>query len=148
MPILRKGFRESKAVRNTFEAGTKLKFDKAPKTELRVAEIKELEYKDDNGFALIEYEFKIDYMLEEPKGQSFGNISIIGEILYADKQDFIKNLVKEWKEDKKLDKGILGMIINIAMNDAQIEAIVQANKIGLPSPLPLPKLKAKSAKAA
>ena len=143
MPIIRTGFRESKASRKKFESGTKIKLGKLS-NDIRIVDIKELEYKDKMGFVFIEYEYAIEYNLDEPKDDSWGNLHIVGEILYADTEEMIKNLIKDWQTDKKIDKDILALVVRNAMNEAQIEAIVQAKKVGLPSPVPMPKLKMSS----
>lgn len=147
MPIIRTGFRETKAVRNSIEKAKKISLDKL-KNDIRIAEIKEIEYKEDMGFVLVEYKYRVDYNLKEPEGKSLGYVDVTGEILYADKKEMIEELLKEWNDKRKIDREILSMFVGAAVNEAQIEAIVQAKKVNLPSPVPLPKLKAKTQKAA
>ena len=142
MPIVKTQLRESSAKRNNIEG--KLKLGKL-KTDIAINDLREIKQGEDNAAkgAILEYKFKTEYSLEEPKGKSLGEISVVGELVLVEKKETIDALLKEWKKNKKLEGDVLSAFLNVAFENAQIEAIEQARKVGLPSPVPLLRLKNK-----
>jgi hypothetical protein len=140
MPIIKTQFREVSAIRNEIEA-KRVKLD-ARKTNISVVDVKEISQKtgEKQGLIFI-YEFTIEYPISEPKNLELGNVKIVGEIFYVDDAKVVENIIKEWKKDKKLSKEVITDILNVGMEEATIEAVYQTKKVGLPSPIPLPRLK-------
>ncbi len=141
MPIIRKQLKESTAKRETLEA-EKIKPGKF-KNDISIKDITELKQNIDASKkgAIFEYEFKTDYALEEPKGKSLGNIKVVGELFFVDDKKVVDEILSEWKKDKKINPEMMKKVLNVAFKDAQIEALHQAEKVGLPSPVPLMRLK-------
>ncbi len=141
MPIIRKKLRESSAKREVLEVD-RIKPGKF-KNDISIADVKEIkqEIKTEQKGVVFEYEFKTDYALEEPQGKSLGNIKIIGEIFYVDASNVVDEILESWKKDKKLKPEMMKKVLDVAFKDAQIEALHQAEKVGLPSPVPLMRLK-------
>ncbi len=140
MPIVRTQFKETVAKRNSIKGDIKLgKF----KNSLSITDVRELKSTEvlDNKFIIFEYAFNVDYTLSEPKGKSIGEVKIVGEIVYADSSDKIDKILKEWKKNKNVEQDIAGLILNVAFSDAQIEALEQSKKVGLPPPVPLMRFK-------
>jgi ribosomal protein L13 len=83
----------------------------------------------------VDYTYDIDY-------KKLGKISIQG-ILYLDfDQKVIKDILKDWKENKKNEEQQLE-IINIIIQKASIKAIELEDQLGLPIHFRLPFLKGK-----
>jgi len=148
MPITRSQFRESSAIRNEIVAD-KVRMGTL-KSDLRMIDVKPLAgvKSADNGAVLLVYKYTLDYGLEEPKNKSLGNITIKGEMIFVESSKNIDAIVKGWQKDKKLKAEFLTEALSYALRDAQIEAIEQAKKVSLPSPVPLPKIRQKPSKAA
>ncbi|MFA5484656.1 MAG: hypothetical protein WC260_00155 [Candidatus Pacearchaeota archaeon] len=83
----------------------------------------------------VNYIYDIDY-------KKLGKISIEG-ILYLDvEQKIMKEIIKDWKENKKNEERQLE-IINIIIQKASIKAIELEDQLGLPIHFRLPFLKRK-----
>ena len=63
-----------------------------------------------------------------------------------DKDDKVKEILKSWKKDNKVDKDILGPIYNTILSKCNVQAIVLSRDIQLPPPIPLPKVKKEDTK--
>ena len=142
MPIVRTSLRESKVIRNDIKGKMKLG---QLKSDIIIRDIVEISSeKGGRGAAVFVYEFKTEYNLAEPKGKKLGTIDVVGEVFYVDAEKVIKETIKEWKKGKKIKKDILQAILNVAFEEAQVEALYQSKKVMLPPPIPLPKLKPKA----
>jgi len=90
------------------------------------------------GKALVfKFRFNVEYTIEGSK-QKFGEINIIGEVLYTTDDRTTKKILKDWKKNKKVDMSILGEVINAGLHMAQLEALYNAQKVMLPPPVQLP----------
>ena len=70
-----------------------------------------------------------------------GNIELLGEIVYLGKETEIKEAEKQWKKDKKIPKDIVEGVMSNILSKCNIEALIMSREIGLPPPIPLPKVK-------
>jgi hypothetical protein len=139
--------RESSAKRNDITE-TKIRLGQL-KSDLSLSDVRKItlaKEKTDIGAAVFTYDYKVLYPLSEPKGQELGSIAVKGEIIFADNSKAIEDILKDWQKDKKIKPNIIQTVLNVALRDAQVEAIEQAKKVGLPSPVPLPKIKTKVGK--
>ena len=64
-----------------------------------------------------------------------------GEVLYLAEAAKADELIKNWKKDKKLPQDVMPNIINTVLNRSNIQALILSQQIGLPSPIPMPKVK-------
>ncbi|MDD5181743.1 MAG: hypothetical protein PHC66_01060 [Candidatus Nanoarchaeia archaeon] len=140
MPIVNITLRETKAVRNIIKAD--IIKPSARSNDIKIDDVRELKsFGRENNGVIIDFVYAVKYELKEPKDQNLGEILVKGEIVYVNTKDEISKVVDEWKKNKKLEPKLMVGILNAAMNKSQIEAIEQAAKVGLPSPIPLPSLK-------
>ncbi|MBR9690533.1 hypothetical protein GOV08_02500 [Candidatus Woesearchaeota archaeon] len=94
--------------------------------------------KDQQGIGF-HFHFKSKY---EPKA---GEISFDGNVLYLiDKKD-AKKILDNWKKDKKIEKTVMRNILNTVLTRCNIQALILSKEIGLPPPIPLPKVGSKKA---
>lgn len=84
---------------------------------------------------LFKFEFFSKY---EPK---VAEIKLEGTLIFMGKPEQIKDVAKSWKKDKKIPKEILVPVMNTMLSRCHIEAIILSQQTGLPSPLPMPKVK-------
>jgi hypothetical protein len=149
MPITKSQFRESVAVRNVITA-EKVRLGEL-KSDIKITDIKNIDIgkaKDmGTGALLIEYEYKVELGLSEPKNQSLGKIVIIGELIYVEDSKLTNDILSDWKKDKKVRPAFMQEVLNYALREAQIEALEQSKKVMLPPPVPLPKIRPKASKA-
>jgi hypothetical protein len=145
MTIIRKQVRESTSVRNVLEA-EKIVLGQT-KTDISITGITELkggkEAPKERSGLVFEVTYKVDYELSQPKGKKLGNIVVVTELFFVDEIKVVKEILSEWKKDKKLSNNVIPSIIRVALEQSMIEAIEQSYKVGLPSPVPLPTVRAK-----
>jgi len=70
-----------------------------------------------------------------------GSIDVEGQIFFADTEAKIKEVKDKWDKDKKISAVIMEQIVNAALHKGNIQAIKISEEVGLPTPLPLPKVK-------
>ena len=71
-----------------------------------------------------------------------GKIDVEGQVLYIDDTAKIEEIKALWKKQKKVPLDITEQIINASLHKGNIKAIKISEDINLPSPLPLPRVKA------
>jgi len=72
-----------------------------------------------------------------------GKIDVQGQILYVEEAKLIKEIKESWDKDKRVPTTVMEEVINGALHKGNIQAIKTAEDVGLPSPLPLPKVAGK-----
>lgn len=77
-----------------------------------------------------------------------GSITLGGEVLFLENEEKVKQILKEWKDGKKVAGDVMQAVLNAALHLCNIEALKLSQDISLPSPIPLPKVERKSAKPA
>ncbi|MFH1642266.1 MAG: hypothetical protein ABIC04_05180 [Nanoarchaeota archaeon] len=80
------------------------------------------------------FEFAANY---EP---NVGAINLIGDVLYLEATNKVKEILDGWKKDKKLPKEIMTSILNNILTKCNIQALILSEQISLPPPIQLPKL--------
>lgn len=86
------------------------------------------------------YDFTSKYTLEQPKDKLGGEIRIVGEIVYTDEDKELANILKSWKKDKKVEHQAMEMVLKVALNIAQVQAIIMSERVMLPPPVKLPRI--------
>lgn len=77
-----------------------------------------------------------------------GKIEVEGQIFVVDDAKKIDDIKKDWETEKKIPMNLMEEIINASLHKGNIEAIKFSEEVSLPSPLPLPKIKATAAQGA
>ncbi|MBS3106188.1 hypothetical protein J4419_00815 [Candidatus Woesearchaeota archaeon] len=75
----------------------------------------------------------------EPK---VGNILLGGEVLFLQEAKSIEKVLDDWKKSKKVEKDVMTAVLNNVLAKCNVEALILSQDVNLPSPLPLPKVKA------
>ena len=76
---------------------------------------------------------------------NLGNITLTGDVLYLADSKKAKDILDQWKKDKKIAKDIMSNILNMVLAKCNIEALILSQDVNLPPPIPLPKVTMKSA---
>ena len=77
---------------------------------------------------------------------NLGKIDVEGQVLFVEDEAKIKEIKDTWDKDKKIPMDIMEQVVNAALHKGNIQAIKISEEVSLPSPLPLPKVQAVSAK--
>lgn len=134
MPFIGFNFDKIEASRNIEE----LKGNINVKHSMNILEVEQHEITMDKKQEVIKFtfEFKLHY---EPK---VGSITLKGNMLYLDDPKKLKEIVQNWKKDKKLPPALMQGLFNTIMTRSNIKALNLAQDINLPPHLPMPKLQA------
>jgi hypothetical protein len=77
-----------------------------------------------------------------------GHILLEGEVISLENEKSAKDVVKLWKKDKKkVGPEIMQPVFNTILARSNIEAVILSRDMGLPSPIPLPKVESRQPKA-
>ncbi len=98
---------------------------------------------DKDKFVNFVFEFTSNYYSKD--GDRIANIVIGGRALFRDKDKVMKDILKTWEKEKKIKPEVMTEVTNVILVRAQMEAIVIAKEVNLPSPIPLPRISAKPA---
>jgi hypothetical protein len=92
--------------------------------------------------ARFSFEFSVGY---EPK---IASILMTGDILYAGDDKKIEEILSQWKKNKQVAPDVTVEVLNSALVRCNIQALVLSKEMGLPIPIPLPKVSAEQQKEA
>lgn len=84
---------------------------------------------------------KVSFRFNSSYDPEVGFIELLGDLIYVDEKAKIKDMVNEWKKTKKIAKEVMTELLNVVLNRCNIQALMLARDINLPSPIPLPKVK-------
>lgn len=122
---------KKEAPKGGVEISHSLKVDNIKKTPLNVGK------SDGTEVLKVEFSFNILY------GKSAGKIFMSGDLLYSDTPEILDETLKMWESDKKLATQISEEIHKFIYNKAIIRALELSDSLGLPAPVPLPKVNVK-----
>ena len=86
---------------------------------------------------------KVDFKFESKYEPKVAQMSFEGDILYMVPVEAADKLLKEWNENKALVDDLVQPIMNAILSRANVEALLLSKELGLPSPIPLPKVNVK-----
>ncbi|MFH1440236.1 MAG: hypothetical protein ABIG89_06710 [Candidatus Woesearchaeota archaeon] len=84
---------------------------------------------------------KLTFQFTSTYEPNVGLIELIGDLIFIEEKERIMEIYDNWKEKKKVDKDVMTEILNVVLNRCNIQALILARDINLPSPIPLPKVK-------
>ena len=92
-----------------------------------------------NKVLIVDWRLTSDYNLTNEK--KLADLEIAGEIIIAMESKEFKKTMEDWKKNKRMEKDQLIPILQGILNVAQVEAIILARELNLPSPVQLIKIK-------
>lgn len=92
--------------------------------------------KDERAALNVQFEFIVDYA-------KAGKIELLGNILFYDSPEKLKELAEGWQKNKKVPPEFTAFIYNFIFGKANIKAIQLEDEMGLPLHLKLPRIKLK-----
>ncbi len=87
------------------------------------------------------FEFKSNY---DP---NLAYIQLIGDVIWMDKEEQIKELKKQWDDKKQINSDVMTQILNSVLSKCSVEALVLSREMNLPSPIPIPRVQLNNAPA-
>ena len=81
------------------------------------------------------FEFNSKY---EP---NVGDIILGGDVLFVGEAKKTKEILDNWKKDKKVPKDVMTSILNTVLTRCNIQALILSQEVNLPPPVPLPKVR-------
>lgn len=78
---------------------------------------------------------------------NIGSIRLVGDVYYMDDSKKVKEILDDWKKDKRLPKELMTRILNVVLNKSNIQALILSEHVNLPPPIPLPKVQASAPEA-
>lgn len=142
MPVVGSQWNEIKAVRNNVKPPVRIKQINRDVKIKNITEKPSPVVGGDQKMLSFEFEFKVSYILEgtgKKKKTNLGEIYLSGEILFIDKKEKIAAILKDWKK-KKISDDVMREVLQVALDQSHVESMNLAQKIMLPSPIPLPVL--------
>jgi hypothetical protein len=94
-----------------------------------------LNFVDDKNEAL-----KMSFNFESKFEPELGHIKLLGEVIFMAQKSKAEELLSQWQKDKKIDADVMTVVLNNVLNKCNIEALILSKEIGLPAPIPLPKI--------
>ncbi|MCK5107624.1 MAG: hypothetical protein KAQ83_02775 [Nanoarchaeota archaeon] len=86
---------------------------------------------------------RFEFLFETRYEPKLGHISFAGNLIYMGAPESIKKIESGWKKNKTLPKDVTQQVMSHIVEKSNIEAIILSRTVALPSPVPLPKVKAK-----
>jgi hypothetical protein len=71
---------------------------------------------------------------------SYGSIALTGNVLFMEDAKKVKEILDNWKKDKKLPKEVTTKILNVVLNKSNVQALILSEHVNLPPPIPLPRV--------
>ena len=68
------------------------------------------------------------------------HIILEGDVLFLEKPEKIKEILDDWKKNKKLPNEVAAPILNTALSRCNIESLILSKEVNLPPPIPLPRV--------
>ncbi len=76
---------------------------------------------------------------------NYAEMLFTGEVLFLESEKAVKDILAEWKKKKTLPADVMAEVLNSVLNRCNIQALILARDVNLPSPIPLPKVTADEA---
>lgn len=82
-----------------------------------------------------------EFLFECEYSSDLGYITLEGSVFFAEDEEKIEEILTKWKEDNEVENSVAEPILNAALNECNIQAVKTSQDLGLPSPVPMPKVK-------
>lgn len=86
--------------------------------------------------------FKVIFSFKTEYTPNFASLEVKGEVLILGTVEETKKMLDQWNKEKRLNPEFSRVILNNIMNRCSLEVILLSKELGLPSPIPLPSIKA------
>ncbi len=77
-----------------------------------------------------------------------GSLQLDGEVILLEDTKVAEELLSNWQKSKSLPPELMPIVLNAILERCNIQALIMARDIGLPAPIPLPKVNMQNMPAA
>jgi len=84
---------------------------------------------------------KFVFQFDSEYEPALGKITLVGDLIFMEASAKVKDILGNWKKDKKVPKDVMSAILNTVLTKCNIEALILSQKVNLPPPIPLPSVK-------
>lgn len=102
--------------------------------------IKDIEEKDFSLGSAKQKGLKFNFAFVCNYTPALGKIGLEGSVLFIGEESKVKDMKKKWDKDKKIDPTIMQAVLNAALGKCNIAALKLSDEVGLPSPVPMPRV--------
>lgn len=131
MGVIKINLDKVKAERNVEAKGGQISL----KNNVSLKSVESMEF-DKEGKKGLRFNFEFDCNYEP----DLGKIEVGGAVLYVEEAKLINEIKESWDKDKRVPTTVMEEVINAALHKGNVQAIKTAEDVGLPSPLPMPKV--------
>jgi len=103
---------------------------------ISIKDVEEVKIQMGEGKGALKFLFQFNTKYEP----EIGEVQIEGEVVYLNKAEESKRILSGWKKDKSLPREVVNPILNYVLTKSNIEALLLSKEMGLPAPIPLPKV--------
>ncbi|MBN1274829.1 hypothetical protein JXA12_00845 [Candidatus Woesearchaeota archaeon] len=121
-----------KASKGDVKVATNIKIDAIEKTSINIDESK-LALK-----ASFTYTIKYD--------PDIGSLELQGDLLFVQETKVAEAFLAEWEKKRSMPRKASSAIVNAILPKCVVQALIMTKDIGLPSPIPLPRMKSSNVK--
>ncbi len=118
---------QKKATKGNLKISTNVKIESVDKTNLAIGK--------ERSTVKISFTYNVMY---DP---DVGSLELQGDVLFMQEAKIIDELLNDWEKQKSLSKKFSSAIVTQIMQKCTIQALVMTKDIGLPPPIPLPKVR-------
>ena len=83
---------------------------------------------------------KFSFKFDTTYSPDIGSIKLSGDVIYLSDEKKVKELLDQWKKEKKVDQAITESVLNAILSKSNIEALILSKEVNLPPPMPMPKV--------
>ncbi len=83
---------------------------------------------------------RIHFLFQTLYEPNIGTLSFEGDVILLEEAKAAEKLLKTWEKEKKLPQELMPGLLNHILERANIQALLMARDLGLPAPIPLPKV--------
>lgn len=106
-----------------------IKTDKIEKTNIGVDDSKQT--------------IKVTFTYNTTFKPDLGSIELQGSVLVLVTKEEAEKVLDNWDKNKKMEQNFASVVLNAAMKRSSLQSIFISRELDLPSPIPLPSVKAK-----
>jgi hypothetical protein len=82
---------------------------------------------------------RVKFIFESKFEPAIGQLHFEGEVILLEEVKVAEDVLQHWAKEHALPKEMFGGVLNHILDHSNIEALIMAREINLPSPIPLPK---------
>jgi hypothetical protein len=83
---------------------------------------------------------KVHFSYDSKYEPGIGILQFEGDVVLLEDAKFAEEILASWKESKTVPKGLMMGLLNHVLERANIQALILSRDLGLPAPIPLPKV--------